>query len=121
MRSRQTGMTAISFALLAVMVALIGFAALKLTPVYLEHMKVRSVLNDVKANFDHQNASIPLLRSAIGKRLNIEMVTVLKSQDFKIRKTENGLEIRAQYEHRTPYLGNLYFLAVFNDAVEIER
>ncbi|RMF96366.1 MAG: DUF4845 domain-containing protein [Gammaproteobacteria bacterium] len=121
MRPRQTGITAISFLALAVILALLGFAALKLMPIYLEHMKVVSVLKDIKTEFDHQNPSIRLVRSAIGKRLSIEMVTVLKPQDFKIRKTENGLEVRAQYENRTPYLGNLYFLAIFNEAVVIER
>ncbi|MDJ0928305.1 MAG: DUF4845 domain-containing protein [Gammaproteobacteria bacterium] len=121
MRSRQQGLTAISFAIMAVVVAAIGFAALKLTPIYLEHMKIVSVLNDVKAELDNQNTSIRYIRSAIGKRLSIEMVTTMKPQDFKIRKTELGYEVRAQYENRTPYIGNLYFLGVFNESVEIER
>ena len=121
MRHRQQGMTAIGFILLAVVFSVVGFAGLKLTPLYLEHMKIVSVLNDVKKDLDGQNPSIQQIRAAIGKRLTVEMVTTMKVQDFKIRKTEEGFEVRAQYERRTPYLGNLYLLGVFNDAVEIRR
>ncbi len=121
MRNRQQGITAIGFIILALVFSVVGFAGLKLTPLYLEHMKIVSVLNDVKKELDGKNPSIQIVRSAINKRLTVEMVTTLKSQDFKIRKTENGLEVRAQYERRTPYFGNLYLLGVFNDAVEIRR
>lgn len=121
MRKRQQGITAIGFIILAVIVGMLGFGGLKLTPIYLEHMKILSVLNDVKGDLDGQNASVGTIRASIGKRLNIEMVTVLKSQDFKIRKTEGGYEVRAQYENQTQYIGSLYLTGVFNDAVEIRR
>ena len=121
MRSRQQGITAIGFILLAAVFLVVGFAGLKLTPLYLEHMKVVAVLKDVKKDLDGKNPSIQEIRSAIGKRLTVEMIRTMKSQDFKIRKTEEGFEVRAQYERRTPYLGNLYLLGVFNDAVEIRR
>ncbi len=117
----QAGATAIGFLIMATIVLLFGFAGLKLTPIYLEHMKIVSVLNDVKIDLDGKNPSIQEIRAGIGRRLNIEMVSAIKSQDFKIRKTERGYEVRARYENRTPYVGNLHFLGDFNNAVEIER
>jgi len=121
MREKQQGITAIGFLIIATMVALIGYAALRLTPIYLEQMKIVRVLEDVKAEFDGQNASIAYIRAGIGKRLNVEMVTVLKLQDFTIKKSERGYVIRAQYENRAPYVANIYLLAVFNTSVEILR
>jgi hypothetical protein len=121
MREKQQGITAIGFLIIATMVALIGYAALRLTPIYLEQMKIVRVLEDVKAEFDGQNASIAYIRAGIGKRLNVEMVTVLKLQDFTIKKSERGYVIRAQYENRAPYVANIYLLAVFNTSVEIVR
>jgi len=121
MRRHQQGITAIGFIILATIIAVMGFAALKLTPVYLEHMKIVSVLNDVKEDLDGQNATAGTIRAAIGKRLNVEMVSVLKSRDFEIKKSESGYTVRAQYENGVPYLGNLYLLAKFNNSVEIVR
>lgn len=121
MRKRQQGITAIGFVILAAIVAVIGFAALKLTPVYLEHMKVVSLLGDIEEELDGQNATPREIRTAIAKRINIEMINALKAQDFTIKKTENGYTVRAEYERSVPYLGNLFLLAKFNDAVEIQR
>ena len=121
MRNKQQGITAIGFVIIAAVVALIGFAALKLTPIYLEHMKIVSTLNDVKADLDGQNPSIQQIRYAIDKRLVIEMITKMKAKDFEIKKTETGFSVRAQYEDRTPYIANIYLVAVFNNAVEIRR
>ncbi len=121
MRRNQQGMTAISFIILAAIVALIGFAGLKLTPIYLENMKIQKTLADVKAEFDGTNPSIRYIRSAIGKRLVIEMIDTLKPQDFTIKKSERGYSVRAQYERRASFIGNLYLLGVFNNSVEILR
>ena len=71
MRSKQRGITFIGFALLAAMVAVLGFAALKLTPAYLENMKIKRILTDVKTEMDGQAPSPQLIRRAIDKRLNI--------------------------------------------------
>ena len=121
MRNRQTGITAIGFLIIAALVGMIGIAALKLTPIYLEHMKIVSVLEDVKNEMEGTNPSIALIRSAIGKRINIEMITVLKREGFKIKKSEAGYSVRAQYDAKTNYFGNIYILVSFNDAVEIRR
>ena len=121
MRGRQQGMTAIGFLIIAAMVVLIGFAALRLTPIYLEHMKIVSVLEDVKSELDGTNPSIQLIRSAIGKRLNVEMIKRLKRQDFVIKKSEMGYSVRAQYDNEAPYIYNIYLLVRFNNAVEIRR
>ncbi|MGI9331235.1 MAG: DUF4845 domain-containing protein [Gammaproteobacteria bacterium] len=121
MRSRQQGMTAIGALIIAVLVGIVGLGALKLTPIYLEQMKILSVLEDVKGELDGQNASVALIRSAIGKRLNIEMISVLKKQDFVIKKSEMGYSVRVQYDNEAPFIGDVYLLARFNDSVEIRR
>ncbi len=121
MRVRQQGMTAISFIIVAVFVGIFAFAVLKVMPLYLEQMKVVSILEDVKRDMDGKGPSIALIRSAIGKRLNIEMVTGIKTKDFTIKKIDRGYRVQAQYERREPYLGNLYLVVVFDKAVEINR
>ena len=121
MRSRQRGITAIGFLIIAALVVAVGLAALKLTPIYLEHLKIVSLLEDVKGELDGQNATVGLIRSAIGKRVNVEMINVIKRQDFVIKKSELGYSVRAQYNNETAYFGNVYLTVKFNDAVEIRR
>lgn len=119
MRSRQTGITLIGFVLLAVMVGMLGFAALRLTPVYLENMKVRRILTDVKADLDGQGPTPQLIRRAIEKRINIEMVYGLKANEFEIQKIDSGFRVGAYYEKSEPFIANISLLVTFNDEVEI--
>lgn len=123
MRNRQQGMTAIGMLILAAIVFLIGYAALRLTPIYLEHMKVLQILNDVKIELDGQEASVARVRASIGNRLNIESVMGLNVKDFKITKTNigGGYVVQAKYPRKAHYVANIYLLAEFDDTVEILR
>jgi hypothetical protein len=121
MRSKQTGITFWSFLVIATVAVIIGFAALKLTPVYLEYMRVRQVLSDIKRQFDGQEASVPMVEIAISKRLEIEAVGETSEKDFKVTKSDDGIEVRASYQRTVPYLANLSILASFDKAVEIKR
>lgn len=119
MRSRQKGITFIGFAIIAAMVGLIGFAGLKLTPVYLENMKVKRVLNDVKEQLDGQAATPQRIRSALDKRINIEMIYGLKGRDFEIEKSDSGYTVAARYQRAETLVANVSLLVDFDDEVEI--
>jgi hypothetical protein len=121
MRAKQTGLTFWSFLVLAAVAVVFGLAALKLTPVYLEYMRVRQILGDIQRQFDHQEVSVPMLQVAISKRLEIEAVGETDIKDFKITKNENGIEVKAEYQRTVPYIANLSLLATFEKAVEITR
>ncbi len=121
MRARQQGMTLISIIVVVAFVGAFAFAGLKVMPMYLEQMKVTSILEDVKKDLDGKGPSVVQIRSAIGKRLDIEMVTGIPVQDFRIKKINSGYRVMAQYERRESYFGNLYLVAVFDEQVEIKK
>jgi hypothetical protein len=112
-------MTVISFVVLAAMIGLLGFAGLKLTPVYLENMKIRRILSDIKSEMDGQKPGPQEIRRAIDKRLDIEMVYGLKARDFEVEKSADGLTVAARYERTEPFLGNVSLLVTFDNEVEI--
>jgi hypothetical protein len=121
MRSNQKGLTFISFLVLAAMVGLIGFAGLKLVPIYLENMKIKKVLADVKSEFAGRSSATPVeIRRSIDKKLNIEMVYDLKARDFEVEKGAGGLTVAARYERAESFIANVSLLVTFDDEVEIQ-
>lgn len=121
MRSKQAGITFWSFLVIAAIAVILGYAALKLTPVYLEYMRVRQILSDIKRQFDGQETNVAMIQVAISKRLEIEAVGDTDAKDFKVIKNDDGIEVRAEYQRTIPYLANLSIVATFDKAVEITR
>lgn len=119
MKARQQGVTVIGFIIVAAFVGVFGYGVLKITPFYLEQMRIISIMDDTKRNLDNNDATVQQIRVDIGKRLDIEMVYGIKLQDFKIKKTKEGYTVRVTYESRAPYLGNLYLVSAFDRQVEI--
>lgn len=118
---RQQGITLIGFIILAAFVGMFVLAGIKLVPVYLEFAKVQSTLTKVKDEFEGQRPSTGEVRSAIQRRFDIEDVRAITAKDVKISPIEGGLELRATYDGRVSYLGNLYLVAEFDSAVEVMR
>ena len=119
MRAKQRGASFLGFIAIAAVVGIIGLAVLRLTPVYLEYMRVRQVLTDVKAQYDNQGATVPAIKNTILKRLDVEAVGTLELDDFQITKTESGIEVRAKYDRTVPYVANVSLLVSFDQAEEL--
>ena len=60
---RERGMTTVGLIILVAFVGLFAFAALRLTPVYLNYTKVVGVINGVHDEFDGRNPTRSALRS----------------------------------------------------------
>jgi len=122
MRERQRGITLISLVIIVAFVGSYAFALLKVTPFYLEQIKVNRVLSDVQTNLSGSGASLVVLRDALDKRLDIEMVRDLRAKDLSIKKGKSGgYVVRAKFERRASYFGNLYLVVTFDESVEIKR
>ncbi|MEO8224455.1 MAG: DUF4845 domain-containing protein [Gammaproteobacteria bacterium] len=121
MRQRQQGMTMIGFALIAALVALVGYGVIRLIPVYLTQMKIRQLMVDLGEEYSGNGANVARLQSAIGKRLDIDAIDYPKRQDFVISKTDDGFRIAIDYEDSVPYIANLSLTATFDNSVEIRK
>ena len=118
---REAGMTAVGFMVLAVFVGLFAFAAIRLTPVYLNYMKVAGVLNGVFDEFDSQNPTRAAIRTSISRRFGVESVSVITYRDIKITAESNGFLVKAAYDHTSPFIGNIYFTVRFDKEVLVRR
>ena len=119
--ARQAGMTTVGFLILAVFVGLFAFAFIRLTPVYLNYMKVAGVLDGVHKEFDSQNASRNAIRTSISRRFDVESVSQISAKDIKVTTDSNGFLVQADYDHTAPFIGNVSFTVHFEKEVLVRR
>ncbi len=114
-------MTAVGFIILVMFVGIFAFAAIRLTPVYLNYMKVAGVLNGVFEEFDSQNPTRAAIRNSISRRFGVESVSVITYRDIKVTGDSGGFLVQAVYDHSTPFIGNVYFTVKFEKEVLVRR
>jgi hypothetical protein len=117
---RQRGMTALGLVFLLVFIGVFAFGAIRLTPVYLNYMKVLGVVDGVVDEFEGQNANAAAIRRSISRRFDVESVSEIVAKDVKVSPVDGGLQVSAIYNHTTPFLGNISFTVHF-DKTEVVR
>ena len=118
---RQRGITTLGFIILAVFIGLIAFGALRLTPIYLNYMKVVGVVNGVQDEFDGKNSTRTMIRSSISRRFDVESVSVIGAKDVTVTTVDGGMEVAAVYDHTSPFIGNISFTVHFDKKALIRR
>jgi hypothetical protein len=118
---RQRGMSGIGIILILMIIALIALSAVRIVPIYLENMTVRSVLEAVQNDQRIDAKSKSAIWKSVQKRLYINEVRIISKEDVSITR-ENGQTIVAiEYESRRPYLGSLFIGGSFKESVVIDR
>lgn len=117
----QRGMTLLGFLILVTFLGLFAYAAIRLTPVYLNYLKVVGVVEGVHEEFDGQNPSRTQIRTSIGRRFSVESVTVLQPREIRVSPQDSGFLVEADYHHTTPFIGNVSFTVHFNKSALIRR
>ena len=117
MRSKQTGITLLGWLFLLIPLALCGYAALRLTPVYLNYMKVVRSLDEVKTEFKDGGGNAASIRTAIGKRFDIEDIEYPAVADIKVNRDGKGWTVAAEYDDQAPLFSNVFILVSFNKSV----
>ncbi len=118
---REAGMTAVGVIVLVVFIGLFAFAGIRLTPVYLNYMKVAGVIDGVFKEFDSQNPTRAVIRTSISRRFDVESVTVITFRDIKVTADSGGFLVAADYDHTTPFIGNVNFTVSFQKDVLVRR
>ena len=118
---RQEGMTTLGLIILVAFVGVFAFGFIRLTPVYLNYMKVLGVMNGVQEEFDGNDPSRSALRNSISRRFDVESVNEINARDITITTVENGYEVRASYTHVAPFISNVSFSVEFDKAVVVRR
>ncbi len=118
---RQAGMTTLGLVILVLFFGLFAFSGLRLTPVYLNYMKVASVISGVQEEFDGAGPTKSAIRTSISRRFDIETVGVINAKDIEIKAVDGGYEVSAVYSHKADFIGNISFLVDFDKRAMIRK
>ena len=120
-RRRQQGITTVGLIILVAFIGLFAFAFMRLTPIYLNYMKVIGVVDGVYEEFDGQNPSRAEIRTSIRRRFGVESVDEIDFRDVTVTSVDGGFEVAATYEHTAPFIANVYFTVKFDKRVVVRR
>ena len=113
--SQQRGMSMISWAVVLIVVAILGTAAFRMVPAYMEHntiaTTIRSLLQDSKTAL----MSPREIRDGLSKRFTINQVNVIRVDDLAIVKEGGVLTVSTDYEVREPMFYNVSIVMTFKD------
>jgi hypothetical protein len=116
MRFRQRGMTFIGWLFLLTPLAVVGYAGVRLAPVYLNYMKVVRALNLV-ASDANGNSNPQSIRTTIDKHFEIDMVDYPTSKDIKVTRNGTGWDVEASYDDEAPLFANISLHVAFDKTV----
>ncbi len=120
-RRQQAGMTTLGLVILVTFIGLFAFAGIRLTPVYLNYMKIAGVVEGVGEEFDGTGATRSAIRSSISRRFDIESVGIITAKDVKVTTVDGGFEVEAVYSHKAPFISNVSFVVDFDKRTLIRR
>jgi hypothetical protein len=98
--------------------AMVGYAGMRLAPVYLNYMKVARTLEQTKSEA-HATDSLALLRSGIQKHLDVESVDYPSIKEIKITRNGQSWVVNAAYDDQAPLFSNIFILVTFDKTVTI--
>jgi len=120
-RGREAGMTTLGFIILVAFLGLFAYAAIRLTPVYLNYFKVIGVVEGVYKEFDGQNPTRAAIRTSIARRFDVESISVITARDIKVTQENAGFMVAAVYDHTEPFIANVSFTVHFDKQVLVRR
>lgn len=121
LKHRQVGMTTLGLIILVSFVGLFAFGGIRLTPIYLNYMKVAGVVTGVQEEFDGTNATRAAIRKSVAKRFDIESVGIITAKDIKVTKQDGGHMVAATYSHKAPFIANVSFVVDFDKQAMIRK
>ena len=118
---RQKGMTAVGWVLVLLLIMVFAIVGIRLFPMYMDSFNVSTSMESLTTDPQARGKSALQIRTLLMKRLDINMVKDVSTQDITISRNRNGITLAVEYEVRRPLFGDLYLLLAFNKSVEIPK
>jgi Domain of unknown function (DUF4845) len=119
-RQHQHGMTFIGLLCILVLVGIIGYAGVRLVPVYLNYMKFARTLESAATEFKGENAGLDGVRKSLDRHWAIEDITAVDQKDIEITRDDSGLQLHVAYDDAVPYIANISLSVHFDKTVKVQ-
>jgi hypothetical protein len=122
MRQRQSGITMIGWIFLLIPVALVGYAAIRLTPVFMNSMKVSKALNQTASEYKGEDQINPTaVRNALEKRFDIDSINFPDVQSVSIARDGDEWVLQSNYEDKVVLFKGISLLVQFDKRAVVEK
>ncbi|HEY4881877.1 MAG TPA: DUF4845 domain-containing protein [Steroidobacteraceae bacterium] len=120
MRHSQRGITLIGWLFLLVPVAIVVYAGIRLTPIYLNYMRVTKALGQAVSEGKGADAgTAQLMRNSLEKRFDIEGIEHPTYKDVDIHREGDHWVAVIDYEDLAPMFGNVSLLVQFHKELQV--
>lgn len=116
---KQKGMTAVGWAFVFLVIAMVTLVTLKLLPIYIDGFSVASSLESLKNEHNISKMTPFDIKKTLLKRLDVNMVNDVTKDDIFIERDKGSMTIEVDYEVRENLAGNLDVVVSFNYSVEV--
>lgn len=121
MRHRQRGMTFVGLLCVLAMAGLIGYAGVRLLPVYLNYLKVIRSMEAAAADFKSDNPDLAGMRRSLEKHWQIEDIDAVEAKEVEFNKDDGGVvTMHVAYDHAVPYISNVSLSVHFDKIVKVQ-
>lgn len=120
MRKYQRGVTAIGWLILFIPVAIVFYAGIRVSPLYLNYMKVVHSLDTVATEVPNDGQTADGIRNAVSKHFQIESVDYPDPKDLKITRDNGTWKIEANFDDQSPLFANIAILITFDKIVKLK-
>ncbi len=120
LRHTQRGMTFVGLLCILALVGVIGYAGLRLVPLYLNYMKVARSMDVTAAEFKGESPDQGGIRRSLEKHWQIEDISAVEAKEVEIIKDDNGLSLHVAYDDSAPYIQNISLAVHFDKTVKVQ-
>ena len=120
MRFHQRGMTFIGLLCVLVLVGAIGYAVIRLVPVYLNYMKISRTMEMTASETKGENPDPGNIRRILERHWAIDDPTGVEVKDIEITKDDSGVQMHVAYDDPVPYIANVSLSVHFEKTVKVQ-
>ena len=114
---RERGITLVGWLFLLTPLAICLYAGMRLTPVYLNYLKVSRTLQTLQTEFNSGGASEFAIETSISRHFEIDSVNYPTLRDISINRVPGGWRVVAAYYDYAPLFGNVTLRVAFDKSV----
>jgi len=114
---KQYGLSSLSLMIVALVAIVAGICVIKIGPVYMESLTVKSILNQVADETRGEGLNRAQIHSRLEKKFLINTVKGVVMKDVLVKRSQGLVTIDASYEVRKRLFFNLDVVVVFDDMI----